>query len=169
MTLAERKPRFTARMQGGSVRSWRNLRKLLTAYRQGADTREAAGVAGIGLRTVDDWLQRGSSGEQPYVRFYAIVERIRSVHVLQGISAISASRARNPELAIKWIQIDPRTRDRYGTRVETDADTASVQVLASLAALLAARVAASEVQAPQTPRLLEARDSDATKGTHARE
>jgi len=155
MTLAERKakPRFHSRMKGGSIREWRKLRRLLTAYKHGADTREAAGAAGISLRTVDDWLQRGRNSEEPYDRFYAAVERLRSIHVLESITAISASRASDPNLALKWLQADPRTRDRYGVRVEQDSDAASVQVLGLLTGLLAQRTDARAVSASDTPSL----------------
>lgn len=138
-----------------------SLDLLIAAYERGLPTAQACALSGIGQTTVDRWLTRAENDEQR--RNGDRVRLAQAQYADAALAAVTASHSRDWRSAAWNFEHNPTYRDAWGTRVETDADTASVQVLASLGALLAARVAASEVPTPQTPRLLESSDPDATE------
>jgi len=60
------------------------------------------------------------------------------------LHAVTASRTKDWKAAAWLLEHSPHTRDRYGARVESDADSSAVQVLGLLAASFAARAALPE-------------------------
>lgn len=162
MTLANRteKVRVTSHMMGGSKRSWRRLLHLMRAFKAGADVKEAAAVSDLSEDAVGAWLRDGHSGKQPEQRIAACIDRLTARYDLSNLSHVSKSGARDWKAAAFLLQNGPRTRDRYGARVETDADTATATVMAALAASLAARAQVVSVEEPEPPRLSAPGDAE---------
>lgn len=171
MTSANRpeKVRVTSHMIGGSKRSWKKLRRLLTAYRQGHDTTAAAGHAGLHRSTIEGWMRRGDAGEEPYTRLTAAIRQRQGQWEAEAFASVSLSRPRAGVVGGDWragawqLEHSPHTRDRYGPRPEPASDDVALGKL--FAALLGARDTDAPARLGVGPRLLDA----ATEGGRARE
>ena len=157
MVIQQQKPRIIAYtgIPGPPHKwTWKRLRRLLTAFKQGADVQEAANIAGIGERTVHEWLQQGRSGIEPYTRLETSIERCRAVSTMGNVSAVTASRARDWKAAAWLLEHSPHSRERYGQRTDADVDVAA-QALALLASRLPPPPPAAALPAIDAPLLEE--------------
>ena len=114
-----------------------NIDHLIDAYRAGLDTAEAAALAGIARRTVDSW--RSSPQNDAQSETAARIEQAIAEYARETLAAISASLATDWRAAAWTMEHLPQFRERYGSKAEPEADAVSVQVLAALSGLLAAR------------------------------
>ena len=127
-----------------------NVNIMCEAISQGLDLQSAADLAGIGASTVSTWTSNPQN--DTHRRNASLIRLAAAEYAEVAIAGITGSGARGHE----WVmEHSPTYRERYGARVETDADTASVQVLASLGALLAARVATEDTRAGLPARARE--------------
>ena len=128
------------------------------AYREGLDTLEVAGLTGISRPILDQWQQEASSHYDE--SFATAAAKAKATHVRDTIRSISTSRASDPNLALKWLQASPQTRDRYGQRTDTVVDAAAA-ALALLASRLPPPPPAASLSASVTPLIEErAREGD---------
>ena len=113
--------------------------KAIEAYREGMHTIEVAALCGISRQVLDKWRREGEDGNGPHATFAREAAAAEAEHVRDTIRVLNGSRASDPNLALKFLQSDPKTRDRYGAR--TPEDTGA---LAGLGALYAALSAVTE-------------------------
>ena len=106
--------------------------KAIEAYREGLHTIEVAALCGISRQVLDQWRREGDSGGK-HETFARAAAEAEAEHVRDTIRVINGSRASDPQLALKYLQADPKTRDRYGQRPDTSTDVAAaaLQLLAS--------------------------------------
>ena len=107
--------------------------KAIEAYREGMHTVEVAALCGISRQVLDKWRREGADGTGPHAAFAREAAAAEAEHVRDTIRILNGSRASDPNLALKLLQADPKTRDRYGARVPEDTGG-----LAGLGALYAA-------------------------------
>ena len=118
------KIKITSHMLGGTdARSWRKLRKLLHGLRQGMTLKAAAAFASIAPRTVETWRQRGDAGEPGYVRLSDAIQRASDYWEAETVAGLSASRVRDPKVAMWMLERNPHTRQDWGAS-ETVTDAA---------------------------------------------
>ena len=123
--------------------------KAIEAYREGMHTIEVAALCGISRQVLDKWRREGADGTGPHATFAREAAAAEAEHVRDTIRVINGSRASDPNLALKFLQSDPKTRDRYAARIPEDTGNA----LATLGALFASMTAASVGAASTPPRL----------------
>ena len=114
--------------------------KAIEAYREGMHTIEVAALCGISRQVLDKWRREGADGNGPHAAFAREAAAAEAEHVRDTIRVINGSRASDPNLALKLLQADPKTRDRYGARVPEE------PALAGLGALFAALTAAASTE-----------------------
>ena len=113
---------ITSHMLGGTdARSWRKLRKLLHGLRQGMTLKAAAAFASIAPRTVETWRERGNAGEAGYVRLSDAIQRASDYWEAETVAGLSASRVRDPKVAMWMLERNPNTRDWRASETVTDA------------------------------------------------
>ena len=112
--------------------------KAIEAYREGMHTIEVAALCGISRQVLDKWRREGEDGNGPHATFAREAAAAEAEHVRDTIRVINGSRASDPNLALKLLQADPKTRDRYGARTPDDQGA-----LAGLGALYAALTGAA--------------------------
>ena len=111
-----------------------NVDIIVSALRNGLDLQSAGDLAGISPSTLSRWTNNPDNDEHR-----ANGQRIREAQALyaqDAIAGITASGARGHEFVLTH---SPTYRERWGDRVEQDADAGSSQVLTLLAGLLAQR------------------------------
>ena len=124
---------------------------LVDAIRKGLDLQSAGDIAGVSASSLSRWTSNPDNDTQR--RNGERIREAAGLYAADAIAGITASGARGHE----WnMEHNPTYRDRFGARVETDAATASVQVLAALASSFAARAALPA--APLTQLLAESND-----------
>ena len=119
--------------------------KAIEAYREGIHTIEVAALCGISRQVLDKWRREGEDGNGPHATFAREAAAAEAEHVRDTIRVINGSRASDPNLALKLLQADPKTRDRYGARIPEDTGNA----LATLATLFAALTGAASTEPPR--------------------
>ena len=98
--------------------------KAIEAYREGMHTIEVAALCGISRQVLDKWRREGEDGNGPHATFAREAAAAEAEHVRDTIRVINGSRASDPNLALKLLQADPKTRDRYGARIPEDTGNA---------------------------------------------
>ena len=118
------KIKITSHMLGGTdARSWRKLRKLLHGLRQGMTLKAASAYASIAPRTCETWRERGNAGEAGYVRLSEAIQRASDYWEAETVAGLSASRVRDPKVAMWMLERNPSTRQDWGAS-ETVTDAA---------------------------------------------
>ena len=96
---------------------------------EGLYMEHAAGCAGVGDRTVRDWLKRGETGEEPYASFSAAVkvaEATAARDALGRVRRATTGEGSHPWQASAWL-LERRFRGKYGrSYVEADKETGEV-------------------------------------------
>ena len=128
--------------------------KAVQAYREGLHTIEVAALCGISRQVLDKWRREGADGNGPHGTFAREAAAAEAEHVRDTIRVINGSRASDPNLALKYLQADPKTRDRYGQRTDTSHDAAAA-ALAFLASRLPPPPPAAALPAIDAPLLEE--------------
>lgn len=148
--------------------------RLLLAYLTGHDTKEAAALAGISRRRVDEWRSQGE--QEPdgvYGEIAAQIDACIAEWIDQSMVAINASRAKDWKAALALLQASPHTRDRYAARLpDSNADMAAAALTLLASRLPPPPPAASLPPASATAIEVEVRELENARAVlpaHARE
>ena len=153
-------------MLGGTdARSWRKLRKLLHGLRQGMTLKAAAAFASIAPRTVETWRERGNTGQPGYVRLSEAIQRASDYWEAETVAGLSASRVRDPKIAMWMLERNPHTRRDWGTgETVTDAAVGLGQLFQAMTAAVSEAKPARLGSTVDALPLLTDRVTDTTEG-----
>ena len=114
-----------------------NIDTLIDCYRAGMDTQEAASIANISVRTVNE--MRSSPRNDIHRATGSRIEQAIAEYARETLTAISASHAKDWRAAAWTMEHVPAFRERYGQRAEQDASASAAAVVTTLAGLIAQR------------------------------
>lgn len=89
--------------------------KIVAVVKGGSLLETAAAVAGIGRRTVYEWLEQGAAGKEPYAAFAAAVHQAKAEGESRNVMLIARAGAKDWRAAA-WL-LQRQNPEKYGQPV----------------------------------------------------
>jgi hypothetical protein len=115
--------------RGGGRPSAYNLqvhKQIIDALKSGGYKTHAAHAAGISRDTLDNWIEAGRAGREPFVRFAQECDKARADDALRNQAIVSAAAVRRIEgdwKAAAWL-LERKYPKLYGKRIAENIDDA---------------------------------------------
>ena len=119
---------------------------ILRSMRLGLFAEQAAQLAGIAERTLDDWIRKGRDGVEPYASFYADFSAAKAQGEQSYVGVIGKAAASGNWNAAAWI-LERRHPKRWGPKVRMIVEEEQRDFLERLRARLTPEAYAAVIRA----------------------
>lgn len=137
MSSADVKPKHAGgRPYGSTILNDEISHTIVEAMRRGNFLEDAAALAGVGRRTVYDWLEKGEKGEEPYAEFSARIAGAEAQAVdeaLKNVRSATGGKLSSPHLNETWFleRRKPRSWGKSAIDVNHSGSVTTIQVAGS--------------------------------------